>query len=198
MLFSSLALRVVIDISYSPPEPGYQPPYYRAASGVTLTCRAVGGTGQIRYIWSSTCSSCIPGGWYYSSSGHSRSRSFLAALDAGTHTCSAYDSGQGISGNTSIVMNIVGECLLVVDIKIMTGNTIFHTSYNCQNPAMSANVGLNLSQVHMWFTWWHSLMHSGGSRNLERGVQPLLHKARPKIFGLPCPLPVTLMHSWHT
>ena len=134
MLFSSLALRVVIDISYTPPEPGYQPPYYRAASGVTLTCRAVGVSGQIRYYWSSTCSSCfVPGGSYYSYSGHSRSQSFLVTRDAGTHTCSAYDSSQGISASTSIVMNIVGEYLLVADIKIMT-DTYIHTSYNCPNP----------------------------------------------------------------
>jgi len=34
-------------------------------------------------------------------------------------------------------------------------------------------------------------MVSGGSRNSERGVQPLAHKVHPKIFGLPHPLPVT-------
>jgi len=31
---------------------------------------------------------------------------------------------------------------------------------------------------------------SGGSRNLERGVQPLAHEAHSRIFGLPRPLPV--------
>ena len=31
-------------------------------------------------------------------------------------------------------------------------------------------------------------------RNLERGVQPLARKAHSKVFGLPCPLPVT----WNT
>jgi len=35
--------------------------------------------------------------------------------------------------------------------------------------------------------------NSGGSRNLERGVQSLA--AHPKIFGLPHPLLVTLLHS---
>jgi len=30
---------------------------------------------------------------------------------------------------------------------------------------------------------------SGGSRNLERGVQLQVHEAHLKIFGLPCPLP---------
>ena len=33
---------------------------------------------------------------------------------------------------------------------------------------------------------------SGGSRNSERGVQPLEREARPQIFGLPCSLSVTL------
>ena len=33
---------------------------------------------------------------------------------------------------------------------------------------------------------------SGGFRNLERGVQLLVREARPKIFGSPRPLPVTL------
>jgi len=104
------ALKVVIDISYTPPEPGYQPPYYRAASGVTLTCRAVGGTGQIRYIWSSTCSDCfIPNGTYFDSYGTvSRIQDFLRLRDAGTHTCSAIDS-HGFSESASIEMSIVGE-----------------------------------------------------------------------------------------
>ena len=102
----------MIDVSYTPPEEGYQPPYYRAVSTVTLTCRAVGATGQIRYHWSSTCSSCfVPGGYYYSRSGSSISQSVLRSHDAGTHTCSAYDSDQGISDSASTVMNIVGEYL---------------------------------------------------------------------------------------
>ena len=53
----------------------------------------------------------MPGGYYYSYSGSSRSKSFLVSRDAGTHTCSAYDSSQGVSGSASTVMNIVGECL---------------------------------------------------------------------------------------
>ena len=105
----SPALKVVIDISYTPPEEGYQPPYYRAASHVTLTCRAVGASGQIRYRWTSTCSSCsVPGGYYYSNSGSSRNL-ILRSRNAGTHHCFAYDSVRGISGNASTVMNIIGE-----------------------------------------------------------------------------------------
>ena len=106
----SLVLKVLIDITYTPPEPGYQPPYYRAASAVNLTCRALGVTGSVSYRWSSTCSRCfIPSGNYSSSDGHSISRSPLTSRDAGTHTCSAYDSRHYISGSVSTVMNIVGE-----------------------------------------------------------------------------------------
>ena len=110
LLLLSPALSVVIDVSYTPPEEGYQPPYYRAASPVTLTCRAVGTSGQIRYQWTSTCSNCfVPSGYSYSYSSHSISQSFLRSRDAGTHTCTAYDSSQRISGSASTVMNVVGE-----------------------------------------------------------------------------------------
>ena len=103
----------MIDISYTPPEPGYQPPYYRAASAVTLTCRVVGGTGRIRYRWTSTCSgyNCfVPsaGSYEYSYAGVSRSSAVLRTHDAGTHTCSAYES-QGGNGSASTVMNVIGE-----------------------------------------------------------------------------------------
>ena len=109
----SPALKVVIDISYTPPEEGYQPPYYRAASTVTLTCRAVGTSGQIRYLWTSTCGSCfVPSGYDYSYSGYSRSQNMLVSRDAGNHTCSAYHTSQRISGSASTVMNIEGEHFL--------------------------------------------------------------------------------------
>jgi len=110
----SPVLKVVIDITYTPPEPGYQPPYYRAASSVTLTCRSVGGTGQIRYIWSSTCSNCFvpPGNAYYRDDGHSISDSILTARDAGTHTCTAYNNSLGISGSASTVVNVIGEAYM--------------------------------------------------------------------------------------
>jgi len=35
---------------------------------------------------------------------------------------------------------------------------------------------------------------SGGSRNLERGVQLRVYEAHPKIFGLPRPLPDVNAH----
>ena len=51
----------------------------------------------------------MPGGYYYSYSSHSISESFLLSHDAGTHTCTAYESSLGISGSASTVMNVVGE-----------------------------------------------------------------------------------------
>ena len=113
----SPALKVFIEVSYTPLEPSYQPPNFRAASPVTLRCRAVGATGQIRYRWTSTCrSNCfVPyrGNYEYTYGTVTRSRDFLRYYDAGTHYCSAYDSSQGISGSASTVMKVVGEICLI-------------------------------------------------------------------------------------
>ena len=49
-----------------------------------------------------------------------------------------------------------------------------HTKWNCLIPILSS---------------WSC---SGGFRNSEWGVQPLAREACPQIFGLPCPLSVTL------
>ena len=54
----------------------------------------------------------MPSGYYHSYSGNSISQSFLVSRDAGTHTCSAYHTSQGISGSASTVMKVVGECFL--------------------------------------------------------------------------------------
>ena len=42
----------------------------------------------------------------------------------------------------------------------------------------------------------HPHVGSGGFRNLERGVQSLASEVHPKIFGLPCPLPV-IATDWY-
>ena len=60
----------------------------------------------------------MPSGYYYSYSSYSRSQSFLRSRDAGTHTCSAYESSRGISGNASTVMKVVGECSLVFKVGL--------------------------------------------------------------------------------
>ena len=95
----------------------------------------------------------------------------------------------------------------VVAVSPLTTNVCItrHETFSCKQqhivmcqqfvkslPAMSlgemvgqGEVGLYTQRVKIA---WAS---SGGSRNLERGVQP---RAHPKIFGLPRPLPVTLMH----
>jgi len=51
----------------------------------------------------------VPGGYYYSYGSNSRSQSFLVSRDAGTHTCSAYESSRGLSGSASTVMKVVGK-----------------------------------------------------------------------------------------
>ena len=133
----------MIDVHYTPPEEGYHPPYYRAASAVTLTCRVVGAIGRIRFRWSSTCSSCfVPGGYYYSYSSHSRSQSFLRSRDAGTHTCTAYQSSRGISGSASTVMNIVGECSLVFKLGLSL-------SVHVCNTGLAAGFQINNCQCSM-------------------------------------------------
>jgi len=46
--------------------------------------------------------------------------------------------------------------------------------------------------------WLHATSmgtSSGGSRNLERGVQPLAHEAHSKIFLVATPTSGTLTHS---
>jgi len=45
------------------------------------------------------------------------------------------------------------------------------------------------AHTHTQHTHTHT---SGGSRNLERGVQPRAHEKLPKTLGFPRPLPVTL------
>jgi len=122
----------VIDISYSPPDQGYHPPYYRTLSTVTLTCRAVGVNGLVRYNFS--CGYCSTlSEFYYRSSGISIISKSLTSRNAGTFTCSAYYSG--VHGSASTMINIVGECA-------------YKTIYNreCQVP--------NMHSICSWNTNW--------------------------------------------
>ena len=52
------------------------------------------------------------------------------------------------------------------------------------------NCGITFQLLHQIIL--ANKLFSGGFRNLERGVQSLVHKVRPKMFGLPRPLPVML------
>ena len=101
----SPGLTVNITVSYLPP-PGIAlgPNEYRAASGpVNVNCIAVGGSGAVRFQWSSTCRSCP----FQSAASQTISRAAVHSGDTGIHTCTAVD-GTGNSGNGSITFNIVG------------------------------------------------------------------------------------------
>ena len=108
MTSSFPGLNVTIAPTYTlPPDFVGGPNDYRAASEVTLTCQATGGSGTITYLWTSTCtgpnSNCfVPGktdqGIY---------RAILRSTDSGTHTCTA--TRGGLIGCATIEMNVVGE-----------------------------------------------------------------------------------------
>ena len=98
-------LFVNISISYNPP-PGVVlgPNEYRAASGpVTVTCTAIGGTGDVSYQWSSDCRSCP----FQIATQRSIFRGAVHSGDTGTHTCTA--TTVGITGNTSINVTVKGK-----------------------------------------------------------------------------------------
>ena len=61
-------------------------------------------------------------------------------------------------------------------------------------PDQKANNQLQL----LWNSTGGMYYTSGGSRNLERGVQLWAQEAHPKVFGLPCPLPVINAFVTHT
>ena len=101
---------MTIDVDYSPPSDfTLQPPYYRAASSVNLTCNLEGLEGDIFYNWTSTCS----GNCFVVSGRSSRlmSKWALQSTDSGFHTCTVSDIG-GCVGNATIEMKVVGERLL--------------------------------------------------------------------------------------
>ncbi len=108
--FADTGLTVTVTIDYTPPVDFDRPSEsdYRAGSGpAVFRCQAVGGTGPVNYMWSSTCNSCFIIGL----TATIITRDFLSVNDGGTHTCTATDSG-GATGNTSTVMNVIG--MLVV------------------------------------------------------------------------------------
>ncbi len=105
----STALLVTIDVAYTLPVDFDRPSEsdYRAGSGpVNLTCQVEGATGSVSYQWTSTCT----GACFVSRSRTSQSVTQLflrAAVDDGTHTCTATDSDGG-TGSASTVMRIIG------------------------------------------------------------------------------------------
>ena len=90
---------------YDPPSSfSRSPPFYRAASALTLSCEVEGlDVGVIYYDWTSTCSGFVRGG-----TTKTISTRYLHSCDSGVHTCIVYDA-QGYTGNTTITINVVGK-----------------------------------------------------------------------------------------
>ena len=85
------------------------PPSYRAASALNLTCEVEGveGTELLYYEWTSACTgSCFTTGLYTKVA----STPYLHSYDTGVHTCKVYDS-LGCSGSADISINVVGMFL---------------------------------------------------------------------------------------
>ena len=104
-------LTAEIHVNYSrPPDFTLDPPNYRVASSINLTCVVHGSVGHVSYNWSSTCSEdrC------FVQRKHTESVStlILRPLDAGNHTCTATDFvGRDCNrtASASVIMRIVGK-----------------------------------------------------------------------------------------
>ena len=99
-----LSVRVVA--LYDPPSSfPFTPPSYRAASALTLTCLVddLEDSTFVFYEWSSTLQQ---------DEDAIVSTPYLHSYHSGVHTCTVHDS-LGCTGNASITVNVVGECLLV-------------------------------------------------------------------------------------
>ena len=105
IIFLLPELAVNISVSYTPP-PGTElgPTQYRAASGpVEVTCKVMGNTNSVNYHWSSTCRDCN----FQDVTNKFIRRGAVHSGDTGTHTCTAVS--EGVTGNASIIFNVVGE-----------------------------------------------------------------------------------------
>ena len=104
---------VKVSANYSRPSSfSLEPPSYRAASDLTLSCEveATNDDGHdvevgLFYAWTSTCSgNCFVRG----GSTKTISTPYLHSYDSGVHTCVVYDT-LGCTGNASITVNVVGK-----------------------------------------------------------------------------------------
>ena len=117
---SSTELNVTISPDYTP-APGEAPGElaaneFTASSVLSLTCMALGGSGDLTYSWSvegnppppSGCGSCA------TPTSNTATLTFgppLYSYYAGTYTCTVSDSGRPSSGNSdSHTVTVVGEC----------------------------------------------------------------------------------------
>ena len=101
----SPTVRVVAE--YDPPSSFTgEPPSYRAASALTLSCE-VEGVENPYYVWSSTCSrNCFT----KEENTATVSTPYLHSYDTGVHTCTVYNA-LGHSGSANITVNVVGKAL---------------------------------------------------------------------------------------
>jgi hypothetical protein len=102
---SSSVLEVSITATYTPPSTfDLSAPYYRAASPLSLTCEAGGGSGAF-YSWTSNCSgSCFTMG----QSTRTVSTQYLESSDSGVHTCTVYGFN-GEMGSANMTVHVVGK-----------------------------------------------------------------------------------------
>ena len=116
----SLNVKIVAEYT-APPGFSLSAPSYPAATPLSLTCVVLGLNGEeipsgITYEWTSTCSSpgCFLGANETSRTVSSR---YLSAGDSGVYMCKAWDLA-GCTGNTSIVVDVKGQCHFVLQKSI--------------------------------------------------------------------------------
>ena len=101
-------LAVTIDVDYTPPSDFVGGPNdYRATSTLTLTCQVTGGSGTVTYLWTSTCAGCFINSGTFQN--QAVGRGSLQSVDSDTYTCMA--SRGSDTGNATIEINVVGECI---------------------------------------------------------------------------------------
>jgi len=100
---------VKITTKYSPPSSfSFDPPSYRAASALSLTCVVKNEKEEdgLFFEWSSTCSgNCFAWG----KTSRTISTAFLHSYDTGEYTCMVHDAINGNTGNASINVSVVGK-----------------------------------------------------------------------------------------
>ena len=108
-MYPFTGLNVTIAVSDYTPPPDYVggPNDYRAASKLTLTCQATGGSGTVMYNWTSTCTGCFINSQTFQN--QIVGRSTLQSVDSSNYTCMATDSDGGGMGNATIEIIVVGE-----------------------------------------------------------------------------------------
>ena len=101
-------VKVKIVPTYTAPSSfSLSPPYYRAASSLSLSCEVEGveDVSSLVHEWTSTCSgSCFTRG----SSRRVSTLHGLRSIDSGVHTCTVYDV-LGCSDTANITIKVVGE-----------------------------------------------------------------------------------------